>query len=163
MNILLIVVVVIVVVGVVALLVANPKIKQKEADAIEATREGLGGRDKIILIDPRTTAMGFEPAGAGTLNGMTCLGVNQTQIMAVALSSQDQWRVDRSAVTKVEAEADDPSVVQKTTIMITYGPPGDEAVARFRIKDPVPWLTELGYDWGPDGPPDLDAGGEDDD
>ena len=27
------------------------------------------------------------------------------------------------------------------------------AKASFRLKDPVPWLTELGYDWGPEGPP----------
>ena len=82
---------------------------------------------------------------------------NDDELMAVTWSGLNEWRVARSAITSVDSSSDDPEAVSKATILVTYGIGGEEtATASFRLKDPVPWLTELGYDWGPEGPPAED-------
>lgn len=49
--------------------------------------------------------------------------------------------------------------------MVAYkGDDDAEITASFRLPDLVEWLTALGYDFGPDGPPsDPDAAEADDD
>jgi hypothetical protein len=157
MNPLVIVLVVIVIAGVIALLAFNPVLKKREDAAIAVIRDRFGD-DERLLIEPRTTAMGSEPEEAGGVRGMSVLAVNSQELMAVTWSGLHEWVVARSAITLVDSSTDDPEAVQKATIIISYpGPDGGTATASFRLKDPVPWLTELGYDWGPEGPPSTES------
>jgi hypothetical protein len=142
-------------------LVTIPSIRKKEDAAIKVVKDTLGASD-IVMIEPRTTAMGFEPAGASDVKAMTCLAATKSEVMAVSWSNRSEWRVARSAITKVDTEAADPAAVQKASVLISYTSPDGEVLARFRLKDPVPWLTELGYDWGPEGPPVFTDDGDED-
>lgn len=152
MNPLIILAVAIVVGVLLGFLVTIPSIRKKEDAAIKTVKDALGASD-IVLIEPRTTAMGFEPAAASGVKAMACLAATGTEVMAVSWSNKSEWRIDRSAITKVDTEAADPAAVQKASVLISYTTPDGDVLARFRLKEPVPWLTELGYDWGPDGPP----------
>jgi hypothetical protein len=153
MNPLVIVLVLIVIAGVIALIAFNPMLKKREDTAAAKMRERFG-TDERKLVETRVTAMGSEPEEAGGVRGMSVLAVNSQEVMAVTWSGLQEWVVARSAITSVESSADDPEAVQKATIIIGYtAPDGSPATASFRLKDPVPWLTELGYDWGPEGPP----------
>jgi hypothetical protein len=152
MNPLVIVLVLVVIAGVIALIAFNPMLKKREDDAIAAVKERFGS-DERTMIETRATAMGTEPDEAGGVRGMSVLAVNSQELMAVTWSGLNEWVVARSAITAVESSADDPEAVQKATIIISYPAAGGTAKASFRLKDPVPWLTELGYDWGPEGPP----------
>ena len=162
LNALLIVVIIIAVIAILALAATNPLMKKKEDAAIKATKDELG-KDSIKVIEPRTTAMGTEPEEAGGLRGMSCLAVSDTDLMAVTWSGLKQWRIARSAITGVDTAADDPASVQKATVTVTFTTDDGEATAMFRLREPVPWLTELGFDWGPDGPPVMDDDDDDDD
>jgi hypothetical protein len=156
MSPLVIALVVIVILGVIALIAFNPVLRKKEDAAIAAVKERFGDKTRK-LIEPRTTAMGTEPEEAGGIRGMCVLAVNEDEIMAVTWSGLNEWRVARSSITSVDSSSDDPEAVSKATILVTYDTGGQEtATASFRLKDPVPWLTELGYDWGPEGPPAED-------
>jgi hypothetical protein len=166
-NALLIAVLVIAVVVIALLAATNPMMKKREDAAIKATKDHLG-KDRIKVIEPRTTAMGTDPEEAGGLRGMACLAVNEDELMAVTWSGLKEWRIPRSAITVVDTAADDPASVQKATITVTYtaaegGNDEGEATAMFRLREPVPWLTELGFDWGPEGPPVMDDEDEADD
>jgi hypothetical protein len=157
MNALVIVLVLIVIVGVIALVAFNPGLKKKEDAAIAVVKERFGANERT-LIEPRATAMGSEPEEAGGIQGMSVLAVNSEELMAVTWVGQKQWVVSRSAISKVDSSADDPEAVTKATIIVTYATgDGSTAAASFRLKDPVPWLTELGYDWGPEGPPEPES------
>jgi len=155
MTVLLIVLAVLVVGVLIALVVTIPAVRKKEDAAIAKCWDGLG-RENIVMIEPRTTAMGFEPPETSAVKAMTCLAATKDELMAVSFAKLDEWRIDRSTITNVDTEADDPSALRTASILITYTQPSGDVLARFRIKEPVPWLTELGYDWGPDGPPVLD-------
>ena len=157
MTALLIVLAVLVVGVLIALVVTIPAVRKKEDAAIAKCWDALG-RENIVMIEPRTTAMGFEPSDTSAVRAMTCLAASKTDLMAVSFAKLDEWRIDRSSITHVDTEAGDPASVQTASVLITYGAPTGEVVARFRIKEPVPWLTELGYDWGPEGPPVMDDG-----
>lgn len=157
MNPLVIVLIVIVVLGVIALVAFSPMLKKKEDAAAARMREHFGA-DERKLVETRATAMGSEPEEAGGVRGMSVLAVNSAEVMAVTWAGLNEWILPRSAITGVDSSADDPEAVQKATIIISYTTTdGTPATASFRLKDPVPWLTELGYDWGPEGPPAPDA------
>lgn len=157
MNPLVIVLIVIVIAGVIALIAFSPMLKKKEDAAAARMRERFGA-DERKLVETRVTAMGSEPEEAGGVRGMSVLAVNATEVMAITWAGLNEWVVARSAITSVDSSADDPEAVTKATIIIGYTTPeGTPATASFRMKDPVPWLTELGYDWGPEGPPAPEA------
>lgn len=152
MNLLVIVLVVVVILGVIALIAFNPMLKKREDAALDVMRERFGENTRT-LVEPRATAMGTEPEEAGGVRGMCVLAVNTDQLLAVTWAGLHEWSIARSAITAVDSSADDPEAVQKATVMVTHTTSDGPAVASFRLKDPVPWLTELGYDWGPEGPP----------
>jgi len=155
MTVLLVVFAVVVVGVLIALVVTIPAVRKKEEAAIAKCWEGLG-RENLVMIEPRTTAMGFEPADTSAVKAMTCLAATKDELMAVSFAKLDEWRIDRATITKVDTEADDPAALRTASILITYTTPTGDVLARFRLKEPVPWLTELGYDWGPEGPPVMD-------
>jgi hypothetical protein len=157
----LLIVLAVLVVGVLIALVATiPAVRKKEDAAIAKCWDALG-RENIVMIEPRTTAMGFDPVDTSAVKAMTCLAATKDELMAVSFAKLDEWRIERSAISKVDTEASDPAAASTASILITYAGPTGDVVARFRIKQPVPWLTELGYDWGPEGPPVLDEDDED--
>jgi hypothetical protein len=167
MTAVLIVSIVLVVVIVGALAATNPMMKKREDAAIKHVKDELG-KDNIKVIEPRTTAMGTDPDDAGGLRGMSCLAVTDDRLMAVTWSGLKEWSIDRSAITGIDSAADDPASVQKGSILVTYKPEAGatdaaEVTAMFRLREPVTWLKELGFDWGPDGPPPDDDADEADD
>ncbi len=155
MTVLVIVLVVLVVLGVIALIAFNPMLKKREEAAVAVMKERFGANERLV-VDLRATAMGTEPEEAGGVRGMSVLAVNTEELLAVTWSGLNQWSVPRSAITAVDSSAADPEAVQKATIIVTFTTADGDATASFRLKEPIPWLTELGYDWGPDGPP-VDA------
>ena len=165
MTYVLIVLIVVVVVVIVALAATNPMMRKREDAAIKAVKDEIGA-DNVSLIEPRSTAMGTDPEDAGGLRGMACLALGPTELIAASWVGTKLWRVDRSVITGVDSAADDPASVQKATITVTYTTEeaeGGEATAMFRLREPAEWLTELGYDWGEAGPPEVDADGDDED
>jgi hypothetical protein len=145
-----------------ALALTNPMMKKREEAAVKATTDKLG-KGNINLIEPRTTAMGTDPDDGTGLRGMSCLAATDDQLLAVSWAGLKEWSIPRSSITAIDTAAEDPTAVQKVSIMIAYAPAGgEETTATFRLKEPVAWLKELGFDWGPDGPP-PDEPDEDDD
>ncbi len=151
-NVVLVLAIVIVVVVIGALAATNPMMKKREDAAIKAVKDKLG-KDNIKVIEPRTTAMGTDPEEAGGVRGMSCLAITDEDLMAVTWSGLNEWSIKRSAITGVDTAADDPTAVQKASIVITFTAADGEATAMFRLREPIPWLKELDFDWGPDGPP----------
>jgi hypothetical protein len=150
---LLIVLAVVVVIGIVLALALNPVLNKKGDAAILRCKDVLGA-DTITTIEPKANGFGTEPADAGGLRGMGCLALSATDLMFVTWAPQKEFRISRSAFTKVDTSADDLAGAQKAMIMISYATEnGGTAVASWRLPELVEWLTALHYDFGPDGPP----------
>jgi hypothetical protein len=130
-------------------------LNKKGDAAIDRAKEMLGGEPQVKVIEPKAVGMGTEPAEAGGLLGLGCLAASADKIVFVTWQPQSEFVIERSAITGVETAADDPGSVSKTTIDVHYTRTnGETALARWRFgRDLVDWLNELGYDWGPDGPP----------
>jgi hypothetical protein len=163
MNAVLIVLAVVVVIGIVVALALNPLLNKKGDAAIARCKEALGA-DKILEIEPKANGFGTEPAEAGGLRGMGCLAVSETDLMFVTWAPQKEFRIARSAVTGVDTSTDDIGGTQKAMVMVTYTTDsGDSAVASWRLPELTEWLTVLGFDFGPDGPPAPAADIDDED
>ena len=165
MNAVLIVLAVIVVIGIVVALALNPLLNKKGDAAILRCKEALGA-DKILEIEPKANGFGTEPAEAGGLRGMGCLAVTDSDLMFVTWAPQKEFRIARSAITGVDTSTDDIGGTQKAMVMVTYDTDGGaSAVASWRLPELTEWLTVLGFDFGPDGPPvpKADEANEDDD
>src|SRR5690349_9331678 len=106
MTTLLIVIIVLAVVVIAGLAVTNPLMRRREDAAIAAVKGRLGA-DAVVLIEPRTTAMGTEPEAAGGLRGMVCLGLGELELIAVTWVGGKEWVIDRSAITAVDTPAED--------------------------------------------------------
>lgn len=156
MQVLLIVLAVVVVAAIVVAVAVTPMLNRKADEAVDRVKEILGA-DQVKVIEPKATGLATEPEEAGGLRGLGCLGASDTTIAFVTTAPHKEFTIDRSAVTEVTTAAADPGAVQKTTIEIHYTHDGEPAKAMWRIgRDLNQWLTELGYDWGPDGPPAED-------
>ena len=167
MNVLLIVLLVVVVVVIIAGLALTPMLNKKGDAAIARARELVGGKDAVKVIEPKATGFGTEPEEAGGLRGMGALAVGPERVAFVTWAPQNEFTIERSAITKVDTAAEDPTTVQKTMIQLHYASSEGDALAQFRIgRDLGDWLDELGYDWGPEGrpaPADDTAASDDDD
>lgn len=152
MSVWVIAIVAVAVLVVVALLAFSPMLNKKGDAAIARIKEAMGSYD---LFENKAVAMGTEPEEAGGVRGLAVLAVNASEIMAVTWAGTKEWRCARSAITSVDTEADDPAGVQKALVSIHYQGADGAAVARFRVPQPVEWLDALGYDWGPDGKPEV--------
>jgi hypothetical protein len=151
MPLVILIVIVVIVVGVG--LALNPLLNKKGDAAIARVKDTLGA-DRILEIEPKANGFGSEPGEAGGLRGMGCLAVTDTDLMFVTWAPQNEFRIARSAITAVATEAADLSTTQKAMVMVTYtADDGSSVVARWRLPELVQWLTVLGYDFGPDGPP----------
>ena len=145
--------VVVVIVIVVGLVATNPMMRKREDAAIKTLKDHLGA-GSVQVIEPRTTAMGTEPDDGSGLRGMVCLGLSDAELMAVAWVRGGEWRIPRASVTSVDTPVEDPSETPRATIVVGYTrADGEEMTAMFRVREAPEWLTALGYDWGPDGPP----------
>ncbi len=158
MNTALIVLIVVAVVVVVAALVLNPIVRKANDRAIQRCWSELG-RDTIKVIEPRAVGFATDPEEAGGLRGQGCLAVNDEVLLFVTTSRQKEFRLDRSVITGVDTPGD-PRSRMKSMIEVAYtDPEHGDVTASFRVPDVPDWLRELGYDWGPEGPPPA----EDDD
>lgn len=162
MNAVLIVLVVLAVVIVAGLLLSSPLLNKKQDAAIAHVKAALGAGN-VKVIEPKTTGMGSDPEEAGGLRGMGVLAVTDTDLMFSTWAGPKDWRVARSDITSIDTDHADPATAHKLTITVGYAGPDGPATAMFRLGEPVPWLIELGYDWGPEGPPALEDDDADED
>jgi hypothetical protein len=155
MEVVLIILVVVVAIGIVVALALNPVIRKASDQAIGVCHERLG-RDTIVAIEPRAVGFATDPEEAGGLRGQGCLAVNDEELLFVTTAGRKEFAIPRSSITSVECSGDPRSPV-KSTLMVTYtGDGGGEVTAGWRLPDMPDWLTALGYDWGPEGPPPKD-------
>jgi hypothetical protein len=162
MTIVLIILIVVAAVVALVALALGPVLNKRGDAAVARVKEALGP-DRVELIEPKANGFGTEPASAGGLRAMGCLGLSDTKLMFVKWAPQEEFTIDRSAITSVTTSADDLTGVQKAMVMVTYTTAdGGSATASWRLPDLVEWLIALGYDFGPDGPPEL-AHDQDDD
>ena len=163
MGVVLIVAIVILAVVAIAALAFGPMLNKKGEAAVARCKELLGA-EEVRLIEPKANGFGTEPATAGGLRGMGCLAMDDTDLVFVTWAPQKEFRLARSSITKVATSADDLTGVQKAMVMVTYTDAGgSEVTASWRLPDLVDWLTALGYDFGPDGPPAAPAAADEDD
>lgn len=160
MDVVLIVLVVVGVIGIVVALALNPVVRKGNDAAIAKCWERLG-RDRIQAIEPKAVGFATDPEDAGGLRGQGCLAVNDTELLFVTTARQREFAIPRSSITSVDCSGDPRSPV-KATLSVTYEDPAHGTVtASWRIPDMPDWLTALGYDWGPEGPPPKDVDEDD--
>ncbi len=157
MEILLIIIAVVVVGGGIALIALSPTLQKKGDAAIAKAKEVLGA-DNVLEIEPKAVGLATEPPEAGTNGGMGVLAVSNTDLVFIPWGNLEVMQIDRSTITSVNCSSDEPANAVKATIIIEFDHRGAQAKAQFRVsRDLVSWLTVLGYDWGPEGPPAPDA------
>ncbi len=157
MSPLIIVAVVVVAVVVVAALAVNPLLAKRGDAAIGEAREQLGGRDRVRLIEPKAVGFGSEPDEAGGLRGQGVLAVSDDALVFVTWAPRNVYRIDRSAITSVTTSSTDPRSLEKAAVILGVDDsehPG--ASVSWRVPEIARWLVELGFDWGPEGAPDLE-------
>jgi hypothetical protein len=152
MNMWLVIVLVVVALVVVAALAFNPLVRKANDQAVARCHERLD-RDSIRVIEPKAVGFASDPEEAGALRGQGCLAVNDEELLFVTTAGRREFSIPRSAITGVDTSGDPRSPI-KSTITVTYRDPGHgEVTASWRLPDGPEWLRELGYDWGPEGPP----------
>ncbi len=157
MSPLIIVAIVVVAVVVVASLAINPVLARRGDAAIAEAREQLGGRDRVRLIEPKAVGFGSEPDEAGGLRGQGVLALSDDTLVFVTWAPRKAYRLDRSTITSVTTSSTDPRTLEKAAVILGLDDaehPG--ASVSWRVPEIARWLVELGFDWGPEGPPDLD-------
>ena len=161
MDVLLIVLIVVVAIGIVVALALNPVVRKGSDAAIARCWERLD-RSRILAIEPKAVGFATDPEDAGGLRGQGCLAANDTELLFVTTGKQREFAIPRSAITSVEPSGDPRSPV-KSTLSVVYQDAEHGAVtASWRLPDMPDWLTALGYDWGPEGPPPKDDDEDDD-
>lgn len=159
MQVFLIVLAIVVVIGIIVALALNPVVRKANDQAIARCWERLG-RDRIQVIEPRAVGFATDPEDAGGLRGQGCLAVNDAELLFVTTGKQKEFAIARSAITSVESSGDPRSPV-KATLMVSYSDTAlGNVTASWRLPDMPDWLTALGYDWGPEGPPPKEDEGE---
>lgn len=156
MNGLLIAAAVVLAVVVIALLVTAPLMKRAEQAAVDRATELVGGSAEVRRIEHRAVGFGTEPEDAGGLRGMGVLAASADQLVFVTWRPMAEHVIDRATVTTIDTATADVADANKAMIEVTSTIDGHEVVSSFRVPEPVDWLDELGYDWGPEGRPALD-------
>ena len=161
MSPLVIAVIVIVVVVVIAALALNPLLLKRGDAAIAEAREELGGREAVRLIEPKAVGFGSEPDEAGGLRGQGVLAVSDEVLVFVTWAPRKTFRLERSAISSVSTSAPDARTLDRAAVIVAFEhPEHPEATVSWRVPEIARWLDVLGYDWGPEGRPDLDADDE---
>jgi hypothetical protein len=161
MDVVLIVLVAVVAVGIVVALVLNPVVRKANDQAIARCWERLG-RERIQAIEPKAVGFATDPEDAGGLRGQGCLAVNEAELLFVTTGKQKEFAIARSAIRSVEPSGDPRSPVKATLVVEYEDAEHGNVKASWRLPDMPDWLTALGYDWGPEGPPPRDLDEEDD-
>lgn len=157
MNAIVIIVILIVVVAVVAALVLNPILRRRGDAAIEEAGQQLGGRDRVVLIEPKAVGFGSEPEEAGGLRGQGVLAASDEGVVFVTWAPKKVFRLERRSIVSVSSPAADPRGLEKSSVVVTFdGRGGPDATVSWRVPEVGRWLDVFGYDWGPEGRPSFD-------
>lgn len=156
MTTLIIVLVAVLVLAVIAALVLNPILQKRGDTAIEDARTALGGRENVVLIEPKAVGHGSEPEEAGGLRGQGVLAVSERSLVFVTWAPRKTFQLDRWAITGLTTSAPDARTLDKATIEVAFEHEGEPAKVSFRVPEVARWLDALGFDWGPEGPPTFD-------
>lgn len=156
MNGLLIAALVVVGVVVIALLVTAPLMKKSEVAAVSRAKELAGGDDAVRIIEARAVGFGTDPEEAGGLRGMGVLAASTDRLVFVTWRPLADHVIDRATVTGVDCSTANLADASKAMVEVTATVDGEEVTSSFRVPDPIEWLDELGYDWGPEGKPELE-------
>jgi hypothetical protein len=159
-NVLVIVLIVVVLVLVVAALAFNPMLQKRGDAAIEEARTALGGRERVRLLEPKAVGFGSEPEEAGGLRGQGVLAAGDDALVFVTWAPRRTHRLERSSITSVTTSAPDARVLEKAALIVGFDHPEHPGTVSWRVPEIARWLDELGYEWGPEGRPDLDADAE---
>jgi hypothetical protein len=159
MDVALIVLVAVVAIGIVVALALNPVVRKANDQAIARCWERLG-RDRIQAIEPKAVGFATEPEDAGGLRGQGCLAVNDEELVFVTTGKKREFAIPRSAITSVEPSGDPRSPVKATLVVHYRDREHGDVDASWRLPDMPDWLTALGYDWGPEGPPPKEVDDE---
>ena len=160
MNVVVIVLIVIVVVLAVAALAFNPILQRRADAAIAEAREALGGRDRVRLVEPKAVGFGSEPEEAGGLRGQGVLAASDDALVFVTWAPRRTHLLSRSVITSVSTSAPDARVLDKAALIVGFDDPQHPGTVSWRVAEIARWLDVLGYDWGPEGRPDLDVDDE---
>ena len=160
MNVVVIVLIVIVVLLAGAALAFNPVLQKRADAAIAEAREALGGRDQIRLIEPKAVGFGSEPDEAGGLRGQGVLAASDDTLVFVTWAPRRTYRLPRPQITSVATSAPDPRVLEKAALIVGFDDAQRSGTVSWRVAEIARWLDVLGYDWGPEGRPDLDGDDE---
>jgi hypothetical protein len=156
MTTVIIVFVVIAAIAVIASLVLNPILRTRADTAIEDARAALGGRENVVLIEPKAVGHGSEPDEAGGLRGQGVLALGADALVFVTWAPRKTFRLERSAITGVTTSAPDARVMDKATFEVAFTSAEGPATTSFRLPELARWLDALGFDWGPEGAPSFD-------
>jgi hypothetical protein len=160
MSPLVIVAIVVVAVVVIAALAFNPLLAKRADAAVAEAREELGGRERVVLIEPKAVGFGSEPEEAGGLRGQGVLALNADTLVFVTWAPRKVFRLALTDITSVTTSATDPRTLEKATVIVGYDAPEHAGSSvSWRVPEIAPWLDALGFDWGPEGPPVLDEEG----
>lgn len=158
MSPLVIVLLVVLALFVVAAFALNPVLRKRGDAAVEEATKQLGGADRVRLLEPKAVGFGSEPDEAGGLQGQGALAVSDDALVFVTWAPSKTFRLDRSTIGSVTTSAPDARVDDRAAVIVAFDHPDHPgATVSWRVPDIARWLDALGYDWGPEGRPDLDA------
>ena len=141
MGTVLIIAVVIVVVAVVALLVATPKIRERQGAAASYVVDELGGESSVEMIDRIANAFGSEPAQPGDLRGPGVLALGSDTLL-FALTPSSTLRIARSDIRSAEATAEEGDA-GKAMVKVTHIVDGEEITTSWRLRGAAEWAAAL--------------------
>lgn len=129
---------------VVSMVVAAVIVRRSQSRAAAAL-SGVGPARSTVA----ATALGMSGSDDTDLRGTGTLALTDEELAFAQWRPEHLLRIPRSAITRVDTTREHLGKTMKTDVLrVTWRSPGpgggDERSIAFFIRDPGPWLTELG-------------------
>lgn len=141
METLLIVLVVLLAVGAIALLVATPKIRDRQGAAAMFVKSQVGGEEHLELIDRMANSFGSEPSVEGELRGPGVLGLGPDSLV-FALTPEKSVTIARADIVGADTTAE-PGDGGKAMLKVTHRRDGEEVTSSWRLTGAAEWAAAL--------------------